>query len=488
MGLRNLSQKAGGASRGIQAVRELAADRVTSLGPRLRELIASDDRRALTPESLLLLLINAVRDDDEVDLSLQDLREMGKRNERLGAAAGILGGGPGCFLAEMYCDTALYCLLADCFELDLAPEDIAAPLLVAWGAVPDLATAQAAMDPNCSASVASVAAARFGETFTATKKDALVMLWRLRSGALKIPVFEPSSFRDLFFAGRALQHRLEAAATMLGLPPDAVAKPNLLRRAAGRRQPGKPRVHERQRSALPPSVIGGLEGFGQAQIDARREGRSVSDPRYDWQSFIGPAFTALQGAEREQTIDELADAALGSSSRSPATMGAYCLLAEFDPGLSDRRYLRLLDDSLEYMRSLGFSSAHLTRYEADRWVELHGDLRESFDGTFDVGVPEPGDIPAAKPLGVNEARMVALTAPLPDGNAFFAEHREDGSYAVYSERVHSDVDRTRSRYEETQLGRFDSLADLLRAVGEMFGTPTYWADQDLKPYFPRRRA
>lgn len=213
-----------------------AADQVAKIGPHLRQLIAMDDDRELTPEALLLRVVAAVHDDEEVELSLQDVRGTGKRNERLAAAAGIVGGGPGCFLAGLYADAALYCLLADCFDLELSDADIAAHLLVAWSVIPDGARARAVMDPDDPATIADEARARFRDGASAmTKKDSLRMLWRLRSGATRLPAFEPSTFRTLFFAGRALQQRLDIAAAELALPADSVKKPGLFRRRSATR-------------------------------------------------------------------------------------------------------------------------------------------------------------------------------------------------------------------------------------------------------------
>jgi hypothetical protein len=73
-------------------------------------------------------------------------------------------------------------------------------------------------------------------------------------------------------------------------------------------------------------------------------------------------------------------------------------------------------------------------------------------------------------------------------NAMFAEHRREGGYAVYLEGPWSVDDPRRVREDQTSMGVFDSLEDLLRARGERLGTPPYWVDNDLEPYFPRRRA
>jgi hypothetical protein len=84
--------------------------------------------------------------------------------------------------------------------------------------------------------------------------------------------------------------------------------------------------------------------------------------------------------------------------------------------------------------------------------------------------------------------FLALASPLPDGNAFYGERQDDSTYVVFSERPRNSDDRTRQRYEESELGTFTSMSDLLRAVGQMFGSRPYWADDDLGPYFPSRRA
>jgi hypothetical protein len=190
----------------------------------------------------------------------------------------------------------------------------------------------------------------------------------------------------------------------------------------------------------------------------------------------------------DQVIRELCDAAQAAPDRGLAIYGAYRLLSDFDAALADPRFVQLRDASLEYMRSLGFSSGHLNMYEVNRWIVTHGDLRTSFDGIVDVAGPSPRAAPDSKQLSLGESRLIALTAPMPEGNAFYAEHRADGSYILFSERPRSSDDPTRERYDETDLGTFTSLPDLLRAVGTMFGTRPYWADDDLDPYFPGRRA
>jgi hypothetical protein len=214
------------------AARHLAAAQIARLGPRLTEVIDLDDEQPLTPEILVMKVIRAVHDDDEVERSLKDVRGTGKRNERLAAAAGIVGGGIGCIIADLYADAALYWMLADCFDLEVSDGDVAAHLLVAWGAIPDHRVARAVMDPAAEVTIADVARRRFqeGALELVTKRDSVQALWRLRSGIARVPLFDLSTFHDVFFVGKALQQRLDTAALQLGLSAGDVRKPSLIQR------------------------------------------------------------------------------------------------------------------------------------------------------------------------------------------------------------------------------------------------------------------
>jgi hypothetical protein len=104
----------------------------------------------------------------------------------------------------------------------------------------------------------------------------------------------------------------------------------------------------------------------------------MNDPRFQWE-FLAPVMLAMNGPQREQVIQELYDAALVDADRPMATVGAYRLLAEYDGNLPDERFSTLRDAYLNLMRDMGFSSGHLTGNESSRWIELHGDLRSTFD-------------------------------------------------------------------------------------------------------------
>jgi hypothetical protein len=136
----------------------------------------------------------------------------------------------------------------------------------------------------------------------------------------------------------------------------------------------------RPRTVIPASVLDALAPYGQAVIDARRAGRPLVDPRYDWSNFVGIVHMALFDGDRDRIVGELYDSAMASSRRETAVVGAYRLLAECNERLEDHRFLELQDATLEHFRSIGFSSGHLTGHEARRWIETHDDLRTSFDG------------------------------------------------------------------------------------------------------------
>ncbi len=133
----------------------------------------------------------------------------------------------------------------------------------------------------------------------------------------------------------------------------------------------------RAKTIVPTEILALLPAYGAAVLSGRAAGRPVVDPRFDWGNFFSPVQTPLMD-DRDRVIGELYDAAVNAEDRTLATVGAYGLLAELDPELDDRRFLALYDEALEHMRTIGFSSAHLTRNEADRWIEVHGDLHPSF--------------------------------------------------------------------------------------------------------------
>jgi hypothetical protein len=233
-------------------------------------------------------------------------------------------------------------------------------------------------------------------------------------------------------------------------------------------------------------VVSALAGYGASVIDTRAG--KPADPRFSW-NFIGPVVSALNGPQRDVVIQELYDAAFDVG-HPMSIIGAHGLLSEWDPRSRDGRCLELQDAFLAYMHEHGYSSGHLNRYEADRWIELHGDLRSSFDGIVEVTVPGPAEAPPAAELEPGAHKLLAQLAPmppLPKGNAFYVERRPDGAYVLFSERWSSER-ASLVRCEENDLGSaFTSMSDALRALGEMLQFRPHWADATLDPYFPSRR-
>jgi hypothetical protein len=240
---------------------------------------------------------------------------------------------------------------------------------------------------------------------------------------------------------------------------------------------------------IPQHVLALLAPYGEASLKSRSGNlRALSDdPRFSWDNFAGIVSNAMFNNDRERVVQEIHDAAATASRPDLTTVGGYFILTEFDPDLRDPRYLSMQDATLDWMHERGYSSGHLNGYEAKRWVETHGDLRTSFDHLEDVAVPEPGSEPQPKAMQTGESRLLARLGPGENDNRFFAERKSDGNYVVYSERIWSVDDPRMVRSDERQLGTFDVLPNLLRSLGAMLGTPTYWADEDLVPYFPTRR-
>lgn len=208
------------------------------------------------------------------------------------------------------------------------------------------------------------------------------------------------------------------------------------------------------------------------------------DPSFGWE-YVGPVVSGLRGDTREAILAEL-HALAQNSTDTLVAVGAYSLLGEASTVNDEPRFIELLDVTLDYLKSKGYSSGQLSRFEADRWIARHGDLRSSFDSIVEVEVPKAaGELPDVQ---VGDSLLLALTGPLPEGNAFYAERQQDSEYVVFSERTRSSDDPSRVRCDESYLGIFDSMHDLCKAIGKMLGTRPYWAHDAMEPYFPAHRS
>jgi hypothetical protein len=150
MGLRDrLEEQAARAGDHARAV--AASERVRLAGESFRGFRAmlTDNEREPSIEVYLLALVRAVRDDerDEKQASHDVYVRARKRRRRLGLIS--FGAGPmvgvASRVADLYCETATVCDVADLHGLDLSDEQVAAHMLVLWSITEDFARAEGAM-------------------------------------------------------------------------------------------------------------------------------------------------------------------------------------------------------------------------------------------------------------------------------------------------------------------------------------------------------
>ncbi|HEX7245790.1 MAG TPA: hypothetical protein VF245_09520 [Solirubrobacterales bacterium] len=107
---------------------------------------------SLSVEFFLLSMVRAVRDDElEDDRSRREVYVTArKRRRRLALAAIALGpfAAAANQVADLYCEAAVICDLADFHEVELTDDQVAAHMLVLWEVAGDLATAERAIAGN----------------------------------------------------------------------------------------------------------------------------------------------------------------------------------------------------------------------------------------------------------------------------------------------------------------------------------------------------
>jgi len=238
----------------------------------------------------------------------------------------------------------------------------------------------------------------------------------------------------------------------------------------------------RSSTLLPAEVLSQLTAFGEASWEAKVSSRPVTDPRFTWERFFAKAADALR-ANPSQAVGEIHAAASGDQF---AQFGGYSLIAEFDASTADARYLEMMDTSLQMMFDRKLSSGHLNRYEADRWIATHGDIRTSFDRIVEVAPPPP-DHAARVALSPGEVLMVATMGPGALDNQFWIERTSAGTYGAFSMRQWESGDATLTRCEEDSIGNWDAVEEVLQSLGGYLGTRPFWAHDELDPYFPQRR-
>lgn len=237
-----------------------------------------------------------------------------------------------------------------------------------------------------------------------------------------------------------------------------------------------------KRPSVPASVLNQLGAYGQACWAARVNSQSVSDPQFGWQPF----FSKVQPALRDNPSQTIAAIHRAASHDTWARFGGYQLIAELDPTCQDLLYFEMMDAGLELMHERGLSSGHLTRYEADRWIATHGDLRTSFDRSVDTAPPPP-EHKANVELAPGNALMVATMGPGALDNQFWIEQTAAGTYGAFSMRRWGSDDDTLTRCAEDQVGQWGTVEELLRSLGSYLRTSPYWAHEQLQPYFTEHR-
>jgi hypothetical protein len=109
----------------------------------------ADDDQTISIETYLLTLVRAVRSDErEEEQTKRDVYVAArKRRRRLGLVS--FGAGPfagvASRVADLYCEAATVCDVADFYELNLSDAQIASHLLVLWSIADDLGQAENAM-------------------------------------------------------------------------------------------------------------------------------------------------------------------------------------------------------------------------------------------------------------------------------------------------------------------------------------------------------
>lgn len=230
--------------------------------------------------------------------------------------------------------------------------------------------------------------------------------------------------------------------------------------------------------------VNDLDEFGRLEYEASRGQRvGPEEGQLKWERWVQPVMAAYQ-SDPETTVDRVHGAAM--SQGGMALYGGHRLISEIDPECRNPKYLELLDGALEMLKDKGHSSGILNRYEADRWIQTHGDLRYSFDGIVEVAPPPTGSRPPVADLVNGESRLVAIMGPEHDANRLFVERNEGGTYVVMIEAPQSADDPTRSKGPWPGVSG-SSMEEILVRLGAELQLSTYWAHDDLQPYFTATR-
>lgn len=221
-------QRAGESAR--KAAASAPVGRVEESFRGFRTLLA-DDGQILSIEAYLLTLVRAVRNDErDEEQSKRDVYVGArKRRRRLGLASFAAGpwAGAASRVADLYCEAATVCDVANLHDQDLSDEQIAAHMLVLWSIMDDFEAAEKAMrgEPT----VAKILGAKLlefsGITLSEklTKLTAAKALWEFHqvdirgmvTGAKKAAGGQP--IRSVAFTGHRTKKVIKKAEGQLGV-------------------------------------------------------------------------------------------------------------------------------------------------------------------------------------------------------------------------------------------------------------------------------
>jgi hypothetical protein len=208
-------------TKAASTAKEAIEARSDGAGARLLELLRMDNERTITIESLIVLLVDAVRTDDECrELSDRDVLKAAKRRYRRLGTVSLPFGPVGGYVVSLYCEAATLCDIVELRGEPLSDQQVASHLLVLWRAMPDAVSATAAIDgtgPSVAATLSRRAKdcvnARLPET--TTKKTVVTALWNLRGVVNDAREIASPGLRENFFPGLRVKTYIASAHAQL---------------------------------------------------------------------------------------------------------------------------------------------------------------------------------------------------------------------------------------------------------------------------------
>jgi len=205
------------AARAVTGAKDAIEARTGTAGPRLMALLRMDDDQPITIEALVVVLVDAVHSDDEArELSDRDVYKAAKRRYRRLGTVSLPSGPIGGRVVSLYCEAATLCDIVELRAAPLSDEEIAAHLLVLWGAMPDTTSATAAIDGtglSVLATLALRARDRVGLPASGpmTKRAVIATIWRARDAVSSVRDVETPGVRESLFPGRRVKEFIAAA-------------------------------------------------------------------------------------------------------------------------------------------------------------------------------------------------------------------------------------------------------------------------------------